>query len=186
MGGPPSLGGVHCAPIWGGSSQALSVSRPAQGSWRGWEQRRWAWHPPLSVRRSRWSLSKRPPEPCVALTPAPWERSRRPVPHGSLSSPNLQRAAQNRTMGKLGAGGVRGVHIKQGQRKAGGDRERGRGRGSAPSLSPPRPTLHHSARLSRAVNPGVRQKSPWGFVGPVTGSLCHPRTPCWIPYGQLG
>lgn len=127
---------------------------------------------------------KAPAEPCVALTPAPWERTRRGVRFSSLSSPNLQRAVQNRTMGKLGAGDVRGVHIKKRQRKDRGDRERGRRRRGPPPT--PRPTPHHSARLSRAVNPGVRQKSPWGFVGPVTGSLCHPRAPCWIPYGQLG
>lgn len=83
--------------------------------------------------------------------------------------------------GALGAGDVRGVHIKEGQRMGlWGPRREGEG----PPLPPPTP--HHSARLSRAVNPGVRQKSPWGFVGPVTGSLCHPRAPCWIPYGQLG
>lgn len=39
----------------------------------------------------------------MALTPAPWERTRRRVRLGSLSSPNLQRAAQNGTMGELGA-----------------------------------------------------------------------------------
>ncbi|XP_021799856.1 uncharacterized protein LOC110740407 [Papio anubis] len=36
---------------------------------------------------------KAPEEPCVALTPAPWERTRRGVRFSSLSSPNLQRAA---------------------------------------------------------------------------------------------
>lgn len=73
--------------------------------------------------------------------------------------------------------------LKRDRERMAGDRERGRGRRGPPS-APLHP--HHSARLSRAVNPGVRQKSPWGFVGPVTGSLCHPRAPCWIPYGQLG
>ncbi|XP_070935005.1 uncharacterized protein [Macaca nemestrina] len=96
---------------------------------------------------------KAPAEPCVALTPAPWERTRRGVRFSSLSSPNLQRAVQNRTMGKLGAGDVRGVHIKKRQRKDRGDRERGRRRRGPPPT--PRPTPHHSARLSRAVNPGA-------------------------------
>jgi hypothetical protein len=119
----------------------------------------------------------------VALTPAPWERTRHRVRFGSLSSPNLQKAAQNGTMGKLGAGDVRGVHIKKGQRKDRRGQKEGK-REKRPAF--PHPTRHHSASLSQAVNPGVRQKSPWGFVGPVTGSLCHLRTPCWIPYGQLG
>lgn len=121
---------------------------------------------------------KVPGEPCVALTPAPWEQTRLQVRFSSLSSPNLQRAAQNGTMGELEAGDVRGVHTKKGQRMD--------LRGQRESSPRPPPTPHHSVRLSRAVNPGVRQKSPWGFVGPVTGSLCHPRAPCWIPYGQLG
>lgn len=55
-------------------------------------------------------------EPCVALTPAPWGRTRLQVRFSSLSLPNLQRAAQNGTMGELGAGDVRGVHTKKGQR----------------------------------------------------------------------
>lgn len=81
---------------------------------------------------------KAPAEPCVALTPAPWERTRRGVRFGSLSSPNLQRAAQNGTMGKLGAGDVRGVHIKKGQRKdRRGQREGKREKGLA--LPPPHP-----------------------------------------------
>lgn len=80
---------------------------------------------------------KAPVEPCVALTLAPWERTPRRVRLGSLSSPNLQRAAQNRTMGKLGAGDVRGVHIKKGQRK---DRRGQRGEeGEAPPSPPPAP-----------------------------------------------
>lgn len=65
----------------------------------------------------------------MALTPAPWEHSRRRVRFGSLSSPNLQRAAQNGTMGELGAGDVRGVHIKKGQRKVVGT-EKGSRRGA--------------------------------------------------------
>lgn len=125
---------------------------------------------------------KAPAEPCVALTPAPWERTRRGVRFGSLSSPNLQRAAQNGTMGELGAGMLEACILKRDREWISGDRERGKGRRGLPSPFHP----HHSARLSQAVNPGVRQKSPWGFVGPVTGSLCHPRAPCWIPYGQLG
>lgn len=72
--------------------------------------------------------------------------------------------------------------LKRDRERLAGDREGKREKG--PTLRPSTP--HHSARLSRAVNPRVRQKSPWGFVGPVTGSLCHPRAPCWIPYGQLG
>lgn len=81
---------------------------------------------------------KAPVEPCVALTLAPWERTPLRVRFGSLSSPNLQRAAQNRTMGKLGAGDVRGVHIKKGQRK---DRrgQRGEEREASPPSSPPAP-----------------------------------------------
>lgn len=142
--------------------------------------RRWTVRPPPLCPQVPKESIKAPVEPCVALTLAPWERTPRGVRFGSLSSPNLQRAAQNRTMEKLGAGDVRGVHIKKGQRK---DR---RGQRGEERETPPAPHPHHSARLSRAVNPGVRQKSPWGFVGPVTGSLCHLRTPCWIPYGQLG
>lgn len=74
----------------------------------------------------------------MALTPAPWERTRRGVRFGSLSSPNLQRAAQNGTMGELGARDVRGVHIKKGQRKdRRGQREGKREKG--PTLRPLRP-----------------------------------------------
>lgn len=49
--------------------------------------------PPLSPQVPKESI-KAPVEPCVALTLAPWERTPRGVRFGSLSSPNLQRAAQ--------------------------------------------------------------------------------------------
>lgn len=91
---------------------------------------------PLCPRVPKESI-KAPVEPCVALTLAPWERTPRGVCFSSLSSPNLQRAAQNRTMGKLGAGAVRGVHIKRGQRK---DRRGQRGEErEAPPSPPPAP-----------------------------------------------
>lgn len=97
---------------------------------------------PLCPRVPKESI-KAPVEPCVALTLAPWERTPRGVRFGSLSSPNLQRAAQNRTMGKLGAGAVRGVHIKRGQRK---DRRGQRGEEREAPPQPPTRTIQRAYR----------------------------------------
>lgn len=113
---------------------------------------------------------KAPVEPCVALTPAPWERTRRRARFGSLSSPNLQRAAQNGTMGALGAGDVRGVHIKKGQRMGlWGQRREGEG--------PPSPT--HPAPFS-ALIAGSESRSQaevsLGFCW-----ACH-----WVPLSSTG
>lgn len=76
---------------------------------------------------------KAPVEPCVALTLAPWERTPRKVRFGSLSSPNLQRAAQNRTMESWELEMLEACILKRDRERIAGDREGTR-------ESPPTPT----------------------------------------------
>ena len=126
----------------------------------------------LSLSSGPHGVNKSARRACVALTPAPWERTRRRVASAVYLRPIYSGAAQNGTMGELGAGDVRGVHIKKGQRK---DRRGQRGEEGEGAHPPPLHSAPFSARIAGSESQSQAEVS-LGF--------CWARH--WVPLSSAG
>ena len=99
------LAGFHVCALrahlgrWPGPGPAVWVCAPAARSPGGGPDAR------LSLSSGPHGVNKSARRACVALTPAPWERTRRRVRFSSLSSPNLQRGRTKRHNGRAGSRG---------------------------------------------------------------------------------